>query len=39
MPGFQALSVILSLTAIPMIYRKKKNASNVKDKRKKEENK
>ena len=37
MPGFQALSAVLTLTVIPMIYKKKK--SSFKSKAKDEEEK
>jgi hypothetical protein len=36
MPGFQALSVGLALTVLPMIYKKKK--STIKEKAKNDEN-
>lgn len=37
MPGFEALSVALALTTIPLIYKKKRSNSNINEKNNKEE--
>lgn len=36
MPGFQALSTVLTLTVIPMIYKKRKTKSKTDESKKKE---